>query len=133
MYWRSFTLSNLWDCRRNIKKRAEAVATTISKHQCFGDIKLLTDKIETKVSIHKKLMKLEKLGNLHSLTSKNIKKLESLGKKKKAPINLQDGKIQFETEEDIDNVIKLLCDYFKTGDYSGKPYGTYAGKLQPTE
>ena len=78
-------------------------------------------------------MKLEKIGNLNFLTSKNLKKLETLGKKKKAPIKLKDGKIQFETEEDIDNVIKLLCDYFKTGDYSGKPYGTYAGKLQPTE
>ena len=109
------------------------VATSISKHECFGDVKLLSEKIETKVAIHKKLMKLEKIGNLNFLTSKNLKKLETLGKKKKAPIKLKDGKIQFETEEDIDNVIKLLCDYFKTGDYSGKPYGTYAGKLQPTE
>lgn len=75
-------------------------------------------------------MKLEKLGNLSALSSRNIGKLEKLGKKKKAPINVKDGKIQFEKEEDIDNVIKLLCDYFKTGDYSGKSYGTYAGKIQ---
>lgn len=108
---KKFYFEQLVGLQEEYKKRAEEVATTISKHQCFGDIKLLTDKIETKFSIHKKLMKLEKLGNLHSLTSKNIKKLESLGKKKKAPINLKDGKIQFETEEDIDNVIKLLCDY----------------------
>lgn len=130
---KKFYFEQLVGLQEEYKKRAEDVATSISKHQCFGDIKLLTDKIETKVSIHKKLMKLEKLGNLNSLTSKNIKKLETLGKKKKAPINLKDGKIQFETEEDIDNVIKLLCDYFKTGDYSGKPYGTYAGKLQIAE
>lgn len=130
---KKYYFEQLVGLQEEYKKRAEDVATSISKHECFGDVKLLTEKIETKVAIHKKLMKLEKIGNLNSLTSKNIKKLETLGKKKKAPIKLKDGKIQFETEEDINNVIKLLCDYFKTGDYSGKPYGTYAGKLQPTE
>lgn len=130
---KKYYFEQLVGLQEEYKKRAEDVATSISKHECFGDVKLLTEKIETKVAIHKKLMKLEKIGNLNSLTSKNLKKLETLGKKKKAPIKLKDGKIQFETEEDIDNVIKLLCDYFKTGDYSGKPYGTYAGKLQPTE
>ena len=75
----------------------------------------------------------EKIGNLNSLTSKNIKKLETLVKKKKAPLKWKNDKIQFEKEEDMYNVIKLLCEYFKTGDYSGKPEGTYAGKLQPTE
>lgn len=127
---KKYYFEQLVGLQEEYKKRAEDIATSISKHECFGDVKLLNDKIETKVAIHKKLMKLEKIGNLNSLTSKNIKKLETLGKKKKAPINIKDGKIQFETEEDIDNVIKLLCDYFKTGDYSGKPYGTYAGKLQ---
>lgn len=130
---KKYYFEQLVGLQEEYKKRAEDVATSISKHECFGDVKLLTEKIETKVAIHKKLMKLEKIGNLNFLTSKNLKKLETLGKKKKAPIKLKDGKIQFETEEDIDNVIKLLCDYFKTGDYSGKPYGTYAGKLQPTE
>ena len=130
---KKYYFEQLVGLQEEYKKRAEDVATSISEHECFGDVKLLTEKIETKVAIHKKLMKLEKIGNLNFLTSKNLKKLETLGKKKKAPIKLKDGKIQFETEEDIDNVIKLLCDYFKTGDYSGKPYGTYAGKLQPTE
>ena len=130
---KKYYFEQLVGLQEEYKKRAEDVATSISKHECFGDVKLLTEKIETKVAIHKKLMKLEKIGNLNFLTSKNLKKLDTLGKKKKAPIKLKDGKIQFETEEDIDNVIKLLCDYFKTGDYSGKPYGTYAGKLQPTE
>ena len=130
---KKYYFEQLVGLQEEYKKRAEDVATSISKHECFGDVKLLTEKIETKVAIHKKLMKLEKIGNLNFLTSKNLKKLETLGKKKKAPIKLKDCKIHFETEEDIYNVIKLLCDYFKTGDYSGKPYGTYAGKLQPTE
>lgn len=127
---RKFYFEQLVGLQEEYKKKAEEITVSISKHECFGDVQLLSEKVERNVAIHKKLMKLEKLGNLSALSSRNIGKLEKLGKKKKAPINVKDGKIQFEKEEDIDNVIKLLCDYFKTGDYSGKSYGTYAGKIQ---
>lgn len=113
-----------------IERKAEEIASSISSHECFGDTELLNKTIKSKPSIHRKLMKLEKIGNLHTLSPKNIKKLETLSKQKKVPINIKEGKIHFEKEEDIDNLVKLLCDYFKTGDYSGKSYGTYAGKLQ---
>ncbi len=127
---KKYFFEQLVGLQEEYKKRAEEIATVMSNHECFGDISQLKDKIEKKSEIHKKLMKLEKLGNLSSLNPRKLKQLEKLGNKKKAPINVKDGKIQFEKPEDIDNVIKLLCDYFKTGDYSGKPYGTYAGKIQ---
>lgn len=127
---KKYFFEQLVGLQEEYKKRAEEIAAVMSSHECFGDITQLKDKIETKSEIHKKLMKLEKLGNLATLNPRKLKQLEKLGIKKKAPINIKDGKIQFEKSEDIDNVIKLLCDYFKTGDYSGKPYGTYAGKIQ---
>lgn len=114
------------------KKKAEEIVGNIKKHSCFGETKLLSEKIENSPSFHKKLMKLEKVGSLDALDEKGIKKLERLGKSKKAPINVKEGKIVFETEADIENVLKLLCDYYKTGDYSGKSYGTYAGRIQST-
>ena len=112
------------------KKKAEEIALKIHEHVFFGETKLLNERIENSPSLHKKLMKLEKLGSLKALDEKGLKKLEKLSKTKKAPINVKNGKIVFETEEDIENTLKLLCDYFKTGDYSGKSYGTYAGKIQ---
>lgn len=127
---KKYFFEQLVGLQEEYRKRAEEVACVMSRHPCFGDTKLLSEKIENKCDVHRKLMKLEKLGNLNTLTTHNLKKLERLGNKKKAPINIKEGKIQFEKEEDIDNFIKLLCDYFKTGDYSGKPYGTYAGKVQ---
>jgi hypothetical protein len=127
---KKYFFEQLVGLQEEYKKRAEEIATAMANHECFGDITQLKEKIENKAEIHKKLMKLEKLGNLSSLNPKKLKQLEKLGIKKKAPINVKDGKIQFEKPEDIDNVIKLLCDFFKTGDYSGKPYGTYAGKIQ---
>ena len=116
--------------QEEFKMKAESIAIDIENHSCFGDTGLLSAKIENSPSIHKRLMKLEKLGSLNVLDEKGLKKLERLGKTKKAPINIKNGKIVFETDDDIENTIKLLCDYYKTGDYSGKSYGTYAGKIQ---
>lgn len=116
--------------QEEFKKKAESIAIDIENHSCFGDTGLLSAKVENSPSIHKRLMKLEKLGSLSVLDEKGLKKLERLGKTKKAPINIKNGKIVFETDDDIENTIKLLCDYYKTGDYSGKSYGTYAGKIQ---
>lgn len=127
---KKFFFEQLVGLQEEYRKKAEEIAVTMSKHKCFGDTTLLNNRIKSKAGIHKKLMKLQKLGNLNSLTTKNLKKLNKLGKQKKAPINIKDEKIQFEEEQDIDNLIKLLCDFFKTGDYSGKSYGTYAGKIQ---
>lgn len=130
---RKFYFEQIIGLQEEYKKKAEEIAETISTHNCFGETKLLTAKIENSPSIHKKLMKLERLGSLEKLNDKSLKKLEKLGKSKKAPINIKDGKIVFETEDDIENAIKLLCDFYKTGDYSGISYGTYAGKIQKTE
>ncbi|MDQ1163061.1 hypothetical protein QE422_003429 [Chryseobacterium sp. SORGH_AS 447] len=130
---KKFFFEQLVGLQEEYKRVAEEVANSMANHECFGDIKLLSEKIEKNSSMHKKLIKLQKVGNLNALSPRTINKLEKLGRKKNAPINVKDGKIQFENEEDIDNVIKLLCDYFKTGDYSGKSYGTYAGKVQTEE
>ena len=46
----------------------------------------------------------------------------------------QGDKLLFETEDDIDIALKALGDYYKIGEVSGKPYGTFAGKeLTPAE
>lgn len=128
---KKFYFEQLVGLQEEYKKRAEEIANSMANHECFGDVSQLTERIDKKYDIHRKLIKLEKLGNLATLNPKKLKQLEKLGNKKKAPINIKDGKILFEKPEDIDNAIKLLCDYFKTGDFSGKPYGTYAGKIQP--
>ena len=97
---------------------------------CFGDTKLLNENIAKKPQLNRRLIKLEKLGNLQNLDERSIRKLVRLGKKNKSEITVKEGKILFESESDIENTVKLLCDFFKTGEYSGKTYGTYAGRIQ---
>ncbi|MVX36320.1 Kiwa anti-phage protein KwaB-like domain-containing protein, partial [Myroides sp. LoEW2-1] len=90
---KKFFFEQLVGLQEEYKKRAQDIALAMSTHECFGDVTKLNETIENKSDIHKKLMKLEKLGNLNTLTSKKLKQLEKLGIKKKAPININDGKI----------------------------------------
>ena len=43
-------------------------------------------------------------------------------------LKISNGKFTFENEVDIDIALKALGDYYKIGEVSGKPYGTFAGK-----
>lgn len=110
------------------KEQALKYISVIEKNNNFGDIKLLSDKVGNTPSMHKKIVRLKKIGNLDKLNPTTIKKLQKLGRSRKTEINIKDGKIVFENEKDIDNAIKLLCDYYKKGEFSDKVYGTFAGK-----
>lgn len=43
-------------------------------------------------------------------------------------LKIKDGKLHIEDAEDIELALKMLADYYKKGEVSGKAYGTYAGK-----
>ena len=43
-------------------------------------------------------------------------------------LNIKNGKLAIEEKEDIEVLLKMLADYYKTGDVTGKSYGTFAGK-----
>ncbi len=49
-------------------------------------------------------------------------------------LKVKNGKLFIEDESDIDLALKMLADYYKRGEVSGKAYGTFAGKqLTATE
>lgn len=43
-------------------------------------------------------------------------------------ITKKTGTLSDAYEADIDTILKMLADYYKTGEVSGKAYGTFAGK-----
>lgn len=111
------------------KVEAEDFVVELENNSCFGDMGLLKEKIKDNPAIHKKLVRVKKLGNTSNLNQESLSKLIELGKAKHTELNIKDGKIIFETETDIENTIKLLSDYYKIGEFSGKSYATFAGKI----
>ena len=46
---------------------------------------------------------------------------------------IKGDKFSIEKEEDVDSILKVLGDYYKIGEISGRPYGTFAGKELQTQ
>ena len=108
--------------------RAKAIAEQMIKLGVLQGGEKLQELIERKPSIHKKLIKVEKIGTYKELTPNNLKKMKSVCKKYGESLKISNGKFTFENEVDIDIALKALGDYYKIGEVSGKPYGTFAGK-----
>ena len=88
----------------------------------------LNQLVENKPSVHKKLIKIEKIGYYERLDFKAIKKMTRISKQHGVTLKVQDDKLIIEKEEDVDALLKVLGDYYKKGEVSGKSYGTFSGK-----
>lgn len=115
------------------EKALEVADNMINSGNFIGGDKL-KELIEKKPSIHKKLIKVEKLGGYKNLTPRTLNTMKRVLKKYGETLPIVNDKLSTESEENIDAILKALGDYYKKGEISGKPYGTFAGKeLQTVE
>lgn len=110
------------------KEEAKSVVNELKETGKFKGLEMVEKKIETTPSIHKKLVRIAKIGNFRTIDDKVIKRMKSVCKKYGVELHVKDGKIAIEEEKDIDIILKMLADYYKTGEVSGKAYGTFAGR-----
>lgn len=114
--------------------QASEVIAELEATNMIEGIEILSRQIEVNPAIHKKLVRLSKIGNYKDLDEKTIKKMQKVCKQYGDKLKLKDGKLFIEDESDIDLALKMLSDYYKRGEVSGKAYGTFAGKqLTATE
>ena len=110
------------------KEQAKAIVKEMLSSNMLIGGEHLNQLVENKPSIHKKLIKIAKVGNYKSMTSQAIKKMTRISKQHGVVLKVQDDKFILEKEEDVDALIKVLGDYYKKGEVSGKSYGTFSGK-----
>lgn len=116
------------------KEKAFEVADNMIKSGNFIGGEKLKELIEKKPSIHKKLIKVEKFGGYKNLTPKTLNLMKRVLKKYGDTLPIVNDNLSTESEENIDSILKAFGDYYKKGEISGKPYGTFAGKeLQAVE
>ena len=114
--------------QEEFKEQAKQVVVEMRDSEMIEGLEKIEGKIESHPAIHKKLVKIARLGNHKNITDKDVSKMKKVGSKYGINLNVKDGKLCIENEDDIDNLIKLFADYYKTGDVSGKPYGTFSGR-----
>ena len=110
------------------KKEAQQVVEDMKNTKMIEGLDKIEKEIEDNPAIHKKLVRIARTGNYKTISEKDIKQMQKVCKKYGVKINVKNGKLAIEEKEDIDTVLKMLADYYKTGDVSGKPYGTFSGK-----
>lgn len=116
------------------KAQASEVIKELEDTNMIEGLEILKKQIDENPSIHKKLVRLSKIGNYRELDTKVIKQMQKVCKSHGDNLKLKDGKLFIEDEKDIDLALKMLGDYYKRGEVSGKAYGTFAGKqLQVSE
>jgi len=110
------------------KEHAETIADELIATNMFEGMELLKKQIHETPAIHKKLVRLKKINNYQNLNEKSLKKMIKIARRYGEKLKKNNGKIIIESEKDIDLTIKVLVDFFKKGEFSGKPYGTFSGK-----
>ena len=113
------------------KIQAIDVVAQLKTTNMIEGLEIIIQQIEKDPSIHKKLVRLSKIGNYSTLNTKAIKKMEKVAKELGFKVKVKDGKLFIEDEDDIDLILKMLSDYYKEGKVSGKSYGTFLGKMLP--
>ena len=94
------------------EKATEIVNNMIGSGFLVGGEKL-HELIEKKPSIHKKLVKVERIGGYKDLTPSKMKSMKKICKKYGDNLIIKDDKFSIETEQDIDAILKALGDYYK--------------------
>lgn len=119
--------------QEEFKEEAIKVVEVLKKTEMITGLEKIEEKIESNPAIHKKLVRISRMDNYKNITTKDINRMKNVCKKYGDKLNIKDGKLCIEEETDVDVVLKMLADYYKTGDVSGNPYGTFAGKKIETK
>lgn len=114
--------------QEEFKEQATSVVNEMKQFQMFEGLEKIDEEIDKNPSIHKKLIRIAKIGSYKEITPQIIKKMEKVCKRYGSKLNIKNGKLVIEEKKDIEVLLKMLADYYKTGDVSGKPYGTFSGK-----
>lgn len=113
------------------KQKATQVVKDLEDSGLFEGIELMTGLLKD-APMHRKLVRLKKMGLYERLDKKVLGRMQKLAKAQGFHLKIKDGKFLLENDADVDVAMKLLCAYFKQDPNFGDFYGTYAGtKLQP--
>lgn len=112
---------------------AHDIISEIEEIKFIDGLQHLSGTITQKPAYRNKLIKAKAIGNIDFLkTCKNIKKeFERAGKKLEIKFSFdQTGKIIALNGEEAENIIRVLCEYYKEGIFGGKVFESPAGRIK---
>ena len=125
---KKFNFEQMMGLQEEYAEKAKIIADEMERTDTFFGIEKLKTVIDTKPSVHKKLVKIGMLGTYKNVTAKDIRQMQRVCKQHGDTLKIVEGKICMEEEADVEVVLKMFGDYYKQGEVSGKSYGTFSGK-----
>lgn len=112
---------------------AEELVNELEEIKFIDSLTHVSSIISNKPAFRNKLIKAKSIGNIDFL--KNCKSIKTeftrTGKKLNIKFNFdKEGNIIAKDEIDAENIIKVLCEYFKEGVFGGKVFESPAGRLR---
>jgi len=114
------------------KATAKEVVNTLKKQNFIENIEVFDELIEINPAIHRKLVRIAKHPAFTQITPEMIDKMKEYANKDKLDLNVNDNKFVINGKDDVELVLRFLCDYYKESTITGKVYGSYSGReLEP--
>lgn len=111
---------------------AGEIITEIKALKFIEGMKFMSEIVALKPAFRNKLIKAKSIGNIDFLAGKDIKKeFNRVGKRLDIKFSFdKHGKILAESEEDAENIIKVLSEFYKEGIFGGKIFESPAGRIK---
>lgn len=109
----------------------EAACKVVKDLEATGRIEgleILAKKVDSGTSLHRKLARIARSGGVRDIDDKAVRTMKKIAKRHGEKDITSNGRLVLSEEADIDVLLKLVGDYYKIGEVSGKSYGTFSGK-----
>lgn len=130
---RKLNFEQIVGIQEEFKEAAENVVKDLEACGRIDGLEILSQKVQSGTSLHRKLARIAKVGGIRQIDDKAIKNMKRIAKRHKEKDITSNGRLVISEESDIEILLKLIGDYYKVGEVSGKSYGTYSGRELPGE
>ncbi|MCL5068846.1 MAG: DUF4868 domain-containing protein [Thaumarchaeota archaeon] len=107
---------------------AQEVVTKLKKAAIIEGLENISDSLDGDTALHKRLYKLAKTIEEQKLDKHRLEKIRQTIKQFALHVEISKDKLQIKTKHDLDEVIKLLEDYYLKSDQTGNMYGASVKK-----
>lgn len=114
--------------QEEFKEAAQNVIKELETLNCIDGLEILVKKVESGTSLHRKLARIAKSNQIKKIDDKAIRNMKAISKRYGQKDITSNGRLVIKDDSDIEVFLKLIGDYYKKGEVSGKSYGTYSGR-----
>lgn len=114
-----------------IQEQAEKASVTMESKAFINGFEHVKSVLKGNTNLMRKFLRVLKNSVLELENADILENIKAQEELLKRGVKVKDDMVQVENEEEVEEVIRYLSDYYKTGLMTRKTFGTYSGKVIP--